>query len=74
VSLLTKKASKHEKTVAELPKQRKISNMERFSRAQNLLTGLKNHCFKRQNDIKLVVTGKNDEPMPQPEIDRNSGW
>ena len=52
----------------------KFQTLKGSGKAQNLLTGLRNHCFKRQNDGKLVVTEKNNEPMPQPEIDQNSGW
>ena len=54
--------NKHEKTTAELPKKRKIRNVERFWRSQNLLTGLINHCFKQQKENHLVITKKNNKP------------
>ena len=57
-----KKTNKHEKTAADLPKRGKIWNVERFWRSQNLLTGLRNHCFKQQKKNLLVITKKNNEP------------
>ena len=50
-----------EKTVSELPRKRKIWNVERFWRSQNLLTGLRNGCFKQQKGNQLVITEKNNE-------------
>ena len=37
-------------------------NVERFPRSQNLLTGLRNYCFKQQKENQLVITEKNNEP------------
>ena len=42
--------------------KRTIWNIERFRRSQNLLTGLRNHCFKQQKGNQLVITKKNNEP------------
>ena len=35
---------------------------KRFRRSQNLLTGLRNHCFKQQKGNQLVITEKNNQP------------
>ena len=49
------------KTVAEPAKKRKICKVKRFWRSQNLLTGLRNHCFKQQKENQLVITKKRNE-------------
>ena len=49
------------KTAAELAKKRKIWNGQKFWRSQNVLTGLRNHCFKQEKGNQLVITKKNNE-------------
>ena len=49
------------KTAAELAKKGKFEKLEGFCRSQNLLTGLRNHCFKQQKENQLVITKKHKE-------------
>ena len=57
-----KQRDKDEKSAAKLQKKKKIWNVERFWRSQNLFTGLGNHCFKQQKENQLDITKKNNEP------------
>ena len=41
---------------------RSIETLKGSQRSQNLLTGLRNYCFKQQNENQLVITEKNNEP------------
>ena len=50
-------------TAAELPKKRKIWNVERFWRSPNLPTSWEIIGFKQQKENKLVITKKNKEPI-----------
>ena len=49
------------KTAAELAKKGKFEKLKGFCRSQNLLTGLRNHCFKQQKENQLVITKKHNE-------------
>ena len=48
-------------TAAELAKKGKFETLKGFCRSQNLLTGLRNHCFKQQKENQLVITKKQNE-------------
>ena len=50
-------------TAAELPKKRKIWNVERFWRSQNLPTSWEIIGFKQQKENQFVITKKNKEPI-----------
>ena len=50
------------KTAAELAKKGKFEKLKGFCRSQNLLTGLRNHCFKQQKENQLVIIENNNEP------------
>ena len=41
--------------------KRKISNVKWFWRSQNLLTGLRDHCFKQQKENQLFITKKHNQ-------------
>ena len=41
--------------------KRKMCNVHRCWRSQNLLTGLRNHCFQELKENQLIVTKKNNE-------------
>ena len=49
------------KTAAELAKKGKFETLKGFYRSQNLLTGLRNHCFKQQKENQLVISKKHNE-------------
>ena len=50
-------------TAAELPKKRKIWNVERFWRSQNLPTSWEIIGFKQQKENQFVITKKNKKPI-----------
>ena len=50
-------------TAAELPKKRKIWNVERFWRSQNLPTSWEIIGFKQQKENQFAITKKNKEPI-----------
>ena len=50
-------------TAAELPKKRKIWNVEGFWRSQNLPTSWEIIGFKQQKENQFAITKKNKEPI-----------
>ena len=50
-------------TAAELPKKKKIWNVERFWRSQNLPTSWEIIGFKQQKENQFVITKKNKKPI-----------